>query len=87
MTFLSGQDDFFQTANQPISVRHLSQLYNKSIYKPFSQIFIFVVVAGLLGVNIYGTTQLKQQFENKWFLPTGTVVRSYMDINDEVFQS
>ena len=29
MTFLSGQDDFFQTANQPISVRHLSQLYNK----------------------------------------------------------
>ena len=29
MTFLSGQDDFFQTANQPISVRHLSQPYNK----------------------------------------------------------
>ena len=29
MTFLSGQDDFFQTANQPISVRHLSEPYNK----------------------------------------------------------
>ncbi len=29
MNFLSGQDDFFQTANQPISVRHLSQPYNK----------------------------------------------------------
>ena len=29
MTFLSGQDDFFQTANEPISVRHLSQPYNK----------------------------------------------------------
>ena len=28
MTFLSGQDDFFQTANQPISVRHLSEPYN-----------------------------------------------------------
>ena len=32
MTFLSGQDDFFQTANQPISVRHLSEPYNKFIY-------------------------------------------------------
>jgi hypothetical protein len=28
--FLSGQDDFFQTGNQPISVRHLSQPYNKT---------------------------------------------------------
>ena len=32
MTFLSGQDDFFQTANQPISVRHLSEPYNKFLY-------------------------------------------------------
>ena len=32
MIFLSGQDDFFQTANQPISVRHLSQPYNKNTY-------------------------------------------------------
>ena len=32
MTFLSGQDDFFQTADQPISARHLSQPYNKYIY-------------------------------------------------------
>ena len=32
MNFLSGQDDFFRTGNQPISVRHLSQPYNKSIY-------------------------------------------------------
>ena len=31
MTFLSGQDDFFQTANQPISVRHLSEPYNKKL--------------------------------------------------------
>ena len=29
MNFLRGQDDFFQTANQPISVRNLSQPYNK----------------------------------------------------------
>ena len=32
MNFLRGQDDFFQTANQPISVRHLSQPYNNSLY-------------------------------------------------------
>ena len=31
MTFLSGQDDFFRTANQPISVRHLSQPYNNPL--------------------------------------------------------
>ena len=32
MNFLRGQDDFFQTANQPISVRNLSQPYNKQHY-------------------------------------------------------
>ena len=32
MNFLSGQDDFFQTGNEPISVRHLSQPYNKRMY-------------------------------------------------------
>ncbi len=38
MNFLSGQDDFFQTANQPISVRHLSQPYiiNSGIVETFS---------------------------------------------------
>ncbi len=30
MNFLRGQDDFFQTGNQQISVRHLSQPYNKA---------------------------------------------------------
>ncbi|CAB4003433.1 patched domain-containing 3-like, partial [Paramuricea clavata] len=49
------------------------------------KLVIFIVVGGLLGVNIYGTTQLKQQFEPKWFLPTGTIVRDYMDLNDENF--
>ena len=42
MNFLSGQDeffragkmnsDFFQTASQPISVRHLSLPYNNTFY-------------------------------------------------------
>ena len=32
MNFLSGQDDFFQTGNQPISLRHLSQPYNNGVY-------------------------------------------------------
>ena len=32
--FRRGQDDFLQTANQPISVRHLSLPYNKWIYTP-----------------------------------------------------
>ena len=32
MNFLRGQDDFFQTANQPISVRNLSQPDNKQYY-------------------------------------------------------
>ena len=30
--FWRGQDDFFQTANQPISVRHLSLPYNNVPY-------------------------------------------------------
>ena len=40
MTFLSGQDDFFQTANQPISVRHLSEPYNKLSNVSLSNFFI-----------------------------------------------
>ncbi len=32
MNFLRGQDDFFQTGNQPISVRHLSQPYNNNTF-------------------------------------------------------
>ena len=45
MTFLSGQDDFFQTANQPISVRHLSQPYNKYIYNHVSHNGLQIIVA------------------------------------------
>ena len=36
--FRRGQDDFFQTANQPISVRHLSLPYNNSAYFYFQVI-------------------------------------------------
>ena len=36
MNFLSGQDDFFQNGNQPISLRHLSQPYNKIVYNYFT---------------------------------------------------
>ncbi len=37
MNFLSGQHDFFQTANQPISVRHSSLPYNKAGLKVLSK--------------------------------------------------
>ena len=42
------------------------------------------MAAVFLGVSIYGSMQLEQQYEAKWFLPTGTSVRNYMEINDEV---
>ena len=32
MTFLSGQDEFFQTVDQQISVRHFTRSYNKMPY-------------------------------------------------------
>jgi hypothetical protein len=44
MTFLSGQDDFFQTANQPISVRHLCQPYNKrssNIWSEVTELYLY----------------------------------------------
>ena len=41
MTFLSGQDDFFQTANQPISVRNLFKPYNNISYCPSLRAFFF----------------------------------------------
>ncbi len=36
MNFLSGQDDFFQTGNQPISVRQLSQPHNNNTCHNFT---------------------------------------------------
>ena len=38
MNFLSGQDDLFQTGNQPISARHLSQPYNNNTFSTFNVI-------------------------------------------------
>ena len=32
---MNFQDDFFQTGNQPISMRHLSQPYNNTGYHNF----------------------------------------------------
>ncbi len=43
MNFLSGQDDFFRTGNQPISVRHLFQPYNKYSYSRAKLLFIMVI--------------------------------------------
>ncbi|XP_046861198.1 patched domain-containing protein 3-like [Xenia sp. Carnegie-2017] len=43
------------------------------------------MTAVVLGGSIYGSMQLEQQYEAKWFLPTGTSVRNYMEINDEKF--
>ena len=36
--FLERQDEFFQPGNQPISVRHLSQPYNK-----YDKMFTFLI--------------------------------------------
>ncbi len=32
MIYLKGQDDFFQTGNEPNGAGHLSQPYNKDLY-------------------------------------------------------
>ncbi|XP_046852386.1 LOW QUALITY PROTEIN: patched domain-containing protein 3-like [Xenia sp. Carnegie-2017] len=68
---------------------YLQMFYEKivgpGVVKLPVKIIILVIAAALLGGNIYGSLQLEQQFESKWFLPAGTVVRDYMDLNEEKF--
>ena len=39
----------------------------------------------LFGVNIYGVTQLEQDFDFRWFIPSDSYAWDYFDSIDEFF--
>ena len=43
-----------------------------------------LVWAGLLAGGAYGLTQLKQDFDPDWFLPSDSKVKIYGEIDDKV---
>ena len=44
-----------------------------------------VIAAVLFGVNIYGVTQLEQDFDYRWFIPSDSYAWDYFDAIDEFF--
>ena len=39
----------------------------------------------LFGVNIYGVTQLEQDFDYRWFIPSDSYAWDYFDASDKYF--
>ena len=44
-----------------------------------------VIAAVLFGVNIYGVTQLEQDFDYRWFIPSDSYAWDYFDASDKYF--
>ena len=58
--------------------------FMKNIYSPIilstpGKVIILLAVAGLLGSGIYGLTELEQNFDFIWFLPTDSRPRIYVE--------
>ncbi len=70
MNFLSGQDDFFRTGNQPISVRHLSQPYNNTHYTTIhinEAISLVLVRVLCIGYHISGEVISVLSLEGRYY--------------------
>ncbi|KAJ8305848.1 hypothetical protein KUTeg_016393 [Tegillarca granosa] len=48
-------------------------------------VLVLVITVGVLGVNIWGTINLKQEFDSRWFLPTDSYAYKYFEKNDIYF--
>ncbi len=86
MNFLSGQDDFFRTGNQPISVRHLSQPYNKSIYfnwTTFLGMTVYIYTILYAYIYIYKRPDIKTSKLEFVFSKLEFVFSNYSDITAE----
>merc|ERR1711962_528350 len=66
--------------------RTFSHLANLVLSTP-GKVIVLVTAATLLGGGIYGTTQLRQEFDATWFLPPTSYLRQWFAANDQHFPS
>jgi len=66
--------------------RTFSHLANLVLSTP-GKVIVLVTAAALLGGGIYGTTQLRQEFDATWFLPPTSYLRQWFAANDQHFPS
>jgi hypothetical protein len=45
------------------------------------------LTAGILGLTIWGTVNLEQKFDSKWFLPTDSYAYKYLTASDTYFST
>ena len=50
------------------------------------RIIVVVITAALLGVSIWGITELEMDFDTEWFVPKGASLRDVFDVRDTYFQ-
>ena len=50
----------------------------------FLQVVVIIITLAMFGVNLYGTTQLEQYFDQNWVLPPDSMTYKYTHANSEV---
>lgn len=48
---------------------------------------VLVVTFLLLGVNIWGTVEMEQEFDAAWFIPSDSYASAYIDASNTYFSS
>ena len=51
------------------------------------QIIVIIVSLALLGVNIWGTVEMEQEFDAAWFIPSDSYASAYLEANNRYFPS
>ena len=49
------------------------------------QVLVILLAAALFGPAVYGVTQLKQDFNPDWFIPSDTYLYDYRQADEEFF--
>ncbi|VDI58158.1 Hypothetical predicted protein [Mytilus galloprovincialis] len=63
------------------------KFYAPNLLKFPVKIVVLVLTAGLFGLTIWGTVNLEQKFEEKWFLPSDSYAYDYLTASDKYFSS
>lgn len=51
----------------------------------FDQVFVLIVSASLLGVNIWGSILMRQEFNPIWFIPKSTYLSQYFSVIENYY--
>ncbi|XP_077981544.1 patched domain-containing protein 3-like [Glandiceps talaboti] len=80
--------DYQQCCNRTdIMQEFFRHVYSNFLMKLPVKIIVVIASLALVGVNIWGTINLKQEFQFEWFLPEDSYVVEYLDASDQYFPS